>query len=77
VRLAEYANQLTAKSDPVILHTLAAAYAEAGRFDEALMAARRGMSLAKKNGNTALFNALRDELPLYELGLPYHQAAVR
>ena len=76
VKLAEHANQLSSKSDPVILHTLAAAYAEAGRFDDALVVARRGMSLANKNGNEAVFDALRDELPLYELGLPYHQPAV-
>ena len=64
------------RADPVILHTLAAAYAEAGRFDDALVTARRGMKLANQNGKTAVYDALRDELPLYELGLPYHQATV-
>src|SRR5439155_686755 len=55
------------------LHTLAAAYAEAGRFDEALQTARRAMKLASQAGNNAVYNAIRDELPLYELGLPYHE----
>ncbi|MEY2491960.1 MAG: protein O-mannosyl-transferase, partial [Verrucomicrobiota bacterium] len=77
VQLAERANQMTPDADPVILHTLAAAYAEAGRFDDAVITARRGMGEANKNGNNAVYNALRDELQLYELGLPYHQAAVR
>jgi hypothetical protein len=77
VQLAERANQMTPDADPAILHTLAAAYAEAGRFDDALIAARRGMTAANKAGNNAVYNALRDELPLYELGLPYHQAAIR
>ncbi|HEY2103431.1 MAG TPA: tetratricopeptide repeat protein [Chthoniobacterales bacterium] len=76
VQLAERANQMASNPDPVILHTLAAAYAEAGRFDEALITARRGMREANKDGNSAVYDALRDELPLYELGLPYHQAAV-
>jgi len=76
VGLAERANEITLHADPIILHTLAAAYAEAGRFEDALVAARRGMKLANQNGKTAVYDALRDELPLYELGLPYHQATV-
>ena len=77
VELAERANESTLRADPVILHTLAAAYAEAGRFDDALVTTRRAMNLAKQDGKTAVYDALRDELPLYELGLPYHQATVQ
>jgi tetratricopeptide (TPR) repeat protein len=73
VQLAERANALAGNNDPTILHTLAAAYAEAGRFDEALQTARRAMKLASRADNIAVYNAIRDELPLYELGLPYHQ----
>ena len=75
VRLAERANALTGNNNPAILHTLAAAYAEAGRFDEAMQTARRAMKLASRADNNAVYNAIRDELPLYELGLPYHQTA--
>jgi len=75
VLLAERANALAGNNDPTILHTLAAAYAEAGRFDEALQTARRAMKLASQVDNNAVYNAIRDELPLYELGLPYHQTA--
>jgi len=75
VQLAERANALAGNNDPTILHTLAAAYAEAGRFDEALQTARRAMKLASRADNNAVYNAIRDELPLYELGLPYHETA--
>jgi len=73
VQLAERANALAGNNNAAILHTLAAAYAEAGRFDEALQTARRAMKLASQTANNAVYNAIRDELPLYELGLPYHQ----
>jgi len=75
VLLAERANALASNNDPTILHTLAAAYAEARRFDEALQTARRAMKLASRADNNAVYNAIRDELPLYELGLPYHETA--
>ena len=75
VLLAERANALAGNNDPTILHTLAAAYAEARRFDEALQTARRAMKLASRADNNAVYNAIRDELPLYELGLPYHETA--
>lgn len=73
VQLAERAIALAGNNDLTILHTLAAAYAEAGRFDEALQTARRAMKLASRADNNAVYNAIRDELPLYELGLPYHE----
>ncbi len=46
VPLAEKACQLTGRQQPALLVTLAAAYAEAGRFDEAVAAARQGQALA-------------------------------
>ena len=75
VQLAERATALAGNNNAAILHTLAAAYAEAGRFDEALQTARRAMKLASQVDNNAVYNAIRDELPLYELGLPYHETA--
>jgi hypothetical protein len=35
------------------------------------------MRLASQADNKAVYNAIRDELPLYELGLPYHETAKR
>ncbi len=43
VRWAEKACQLTQSKNPQLLDTLSAAYAEAGRFDEAIAAARRAL----------------------------------
>ena len=46
VRLAERACELTGRKDLVKLKTLAAAYAEAGRFSEAVATAQSGVGIA-------------------------------
>ena len=46
VELAQRANQLSGGQDAMILRTLAAAYAEAGRFAEAITTAQRALELA-------------------------------
>jgi Flp pilus assembly protein TadD len=51
------------------------AYAEAGRFVEARKTAEQALQAAEIQGNSTLSNALRDEISLYELGLPYHKEA--
>ncbi len=71
-RLAERANQLTGGKNPVILCTLAAAYAEAGRFPEAIETAQRAIQLAEAQSNTALAGALQSQLKLYQAGIPFH-----
>ena len=58
-----------------LVRILAAAYAETGRFVEAKRTAEQALQAAEVQGNSALSNALRDELALYELGLPYHKQA--
>ena len=73
VELAQRANQLTGDGNPVVLGTLAAAYAEAGRFPEAVATAQRALQLAGTQSNTALADALRSQLKLYQAGLPFHQ----
>jgi protein O-mannosyl-transferase len=75
VALAEHADSESSRSEnhPLVLRILAAAYAEAGRFDEAKKTAQQALQAAKIQGNSTLSNALRDEIALYELGLPYHK----
>ena len=73
IELAKQAVQLSGGKDANYLRTLAAAYAEAGRFAEAAETARRALQAAQTQGNSTLSNALRDEIALYELGLPYHK----
>jgi tetratricopeptide (TPR) repeat protein len=74
VALARQANTLTGGEDPVVLHTLAAALAEAGRFSEAVETARRALQLAGAQSNTRLAGSLRMEMKLYQTGSPFHIA---
>jgi len=72
VGLAEQANQLTGGKNPVVLCTLAAAYAEAGRFPKAIETVQHAMQLAEAQSNTALAEALQSQLKLYQVGIPFH-----
>src|SRR5215472_12259748 len=73
VELANEAVRLSNGKDPNYLRTLAAACAESGLFVEAEQNARRAFQGAELLDNRSLLNALRDEIALYELGLPYHR----
>ncbi len=71
VELAESARNLGSRPDPIIEATLAAAYAEAGRFSDALATAGAALQLAKNNGQTSLAQLLQKEVELYQIGLPF------
>jgi Flp pilus assembly protein TadD len=71
VELARRANQLSGGGNPALLRTLAAAYAESGRFTEAAETARRALQLAATQTNTVLMDALQGQIKLYEAGLPF------
>jgi len=70
MELARQANLLTGGENPVILHTLAAACAEAGRFSEAVETAQHALRLAEAHSNTVLAGALQSELKLYQTNSP-------
>ena len=70
VALAGQANQFSKGKDPLILRTLAAAYAETGRFPEAVMTAKRALALALAQSNPGLTNALQTEIGLYQTNSP-------
>jgi tetratricopeptide (TPR) repeat protein len=70
VALAEQAKQLTAGGNPMVLHTLAAAYAEAGRYGEAATTARRALELAVAQTNGDLTAKMPKEIKLYEADTP-------
>ncbi|HJX25083.1 MAG TPA: tetratricopeptide repeat protein, partial [Chthoniobacterales bacterium] len=74
IELARQADQLSGGKNPIILHTLAAAYAESGRFSQAVETAQDALKLAVIEGNTALAEALRQVIGLYQAGKPYHKA---
>ncbi len=71
VELAQRAVRLSNAREPAILGTLAAAYAEAGRFPEAVKTAEQALALATSQNNMALADALRVRIKLYQAGLPY------
>jgi tetratricopeptide (TPR) repeat protein len=73
VELSERAGKLTSQRDPVILDTLAAAYAEAGRFDDALRTARAALELAR--GDSGLAGSISARLALYEAHTPVRERA--
>jgi tetratricopeptide (TPR) repeat protein len=68
--LALRANELTGGTSPVVLGTLGAAYAEEGRFSEAVETVKRAIPLAEGQGNITLTSTLRKHLELYEAGKP-------
>jgi tetratricopeptide (TPR) repeat protein len=62
VALGEHAVELTAGREPAPLATLAAAYAETGRFDKAVELENRATELATQQGNAPLAATLRSRL---------------
>jgi tetratricopeptide (TPR) repeat protein len=68
VTLAERAVNLSGGTDPAILDTLAAAYAEAGRFPEAAKTARQALALATKQNKQPLAESLKARITSYESG---------
>jgi tetratricopeptide (TPR) repeat protein len=73
VVLAEQAVQLSGGRDPNYLRTLAAAYAETGRFSEAIEAARQGMEIATIQGDFRLANLLQGDIALYREHVPIRE----
>lgn len=73
VELARQAVQLSNGLSPQILDTLAAAYAEAGQFPEAIQTARRALELAVAQSNKPLADVIQTQLKLFETGSPYHE----
>jgi len=74
VALAQNADQLSGDTDPQVLRTLAAAYAEAGRFPDAVLTAKKALALADSQSNTILINYLQEEIGLYEKNSPCRSA---
>ncbi len=65
VQLAETAVEATQGSDPNILDTLAAAYAEANRFGDAIAAQERAIALAGTRGMGGLVAEMQTRLSMY------------
>lgn len=68
VELAEHADSLTSRKNQVVAATLAAAYAEASRFPEAVRTAERAMQLAASEGKETRALSIREQLETYKSG---------
>lgn len=73
VRHAEHACHLTAYKQTTFISTLAAAYAEAGRFSEAVTTAEMAVKLQTANGERRMAEINNQLLPLYRHHQPFHE----
>ena len=73
VRLAERACELTHYQQAIYMSTLGAAYAEAGRFGEAIKTAERAANLAASQGKEEVAEKDRLLLQFYRANRAYHQ----
>jgi Flp pilus assembly protein TadD len=71
VELAERACQATGHKVPELMDTLAAAYAEAGRFSQAVATAEKSLSLIQPD-QESVAERIRQRLERYQAGKPYH-----
>ncbi len=71
LKLAERAVQLSQGRNPVYLDTLAMAYAEVGRFPEAIATAHKALDLAAQQPRGRFVEALTTRIKLYESQQPY------
>jgi tetratricopeptide (TPR) repeat protein len=73
VRHAQRAVQLTDGKDWRLLDTLAAAYAESGRFADAVATIERAISAARATSESQAVDFLASRLPLYRSGQPLRE----
>jgi tetratricopeptide (TPR) repeat protein/mono/diheme cytochrome c family protein len=71
IQLAERAAALMNRRDVTVLDTLAAAYAAAGRYAEAVDTERTALEIVEKAGATSAAEPIRERLDLYRQKRPY------
>ena len=70
IALAGQAQPVFQEKNPLILRTLAAAYAEKGQFSDALAAAKESLALAISQSDPRLASTLQKEIELYQANSP-------
>jgi tetratricopeptide (TPR) repeat protein len=73
VELAQHACELTGHKNPGFIDTLAAAYAAADNFPEAVKTAEKAIKSAEDANEKDLAKEIQKRLELYKAGQPYHQ----
>jgi len=76
VELGEKALRISGGKIPMIYKVLAAAYAENGRFADAMETAQRGAKLATSQGNSPLAAELESNIALYQSGRPLRDPSI-
>jgi tetratricopeptide (TPR) repeat protein len=71
IQLAERAASLTNRRDVTVLDALAASYAAAGRFDEAVATERLALEFVEPTGATGVADQIRLRLDLYRRRQPF------
>ena len=71
------AGDLTGNSDPRLLRTLGAVYAENGRFSEAILIAQQAAALAAARGDGDLAGVLRQDAALYRTRTPLREPVAK
>jgi tetratricopeptide (TPR) repeat protein len=75
VALALRADELSGGQNPVVIGTLAAGYAEAGKFSDAVAAGKRACQAALARTNSVLAELLEKRLGFYQAGLPWRDTS--
>ena len=70
VEFAQQAVRLSDSRDPKFIRTLAAAYAESGRFAEAVTTAKQAVMIATMQGKSGLAHVLDEDVRLYRANIP-------
>src|SRR5207237_10543562 len=70
VQLASEALRISGNRIPILFRTLAAAYAESGRFSEAIQTAQQGIELANSQRNFKLAAELQGHTAFYQAQRP-------
>lgn len=77
VELAENASKLPRGQDPIVLRTLAAAYAESGDFSRAIEIAQRAADSARSGQNPSLAQTIDNEIAEYREGKAHREVPRR
>ena len=75
VELAQQAVSLSGGREPLFFRTLAAAYAETGRFSNAIAVIQQGVALARVQGKTSLADLLEGDVLLYRQQVPLRRTS--
>jgi Flp pilus assembly protein TadD len=71
LNLARHANEVSGDQNPVVLHTLAAAWAESGHFPEAQKTIQRAIALARDQGRQDWAEQWQAQLKCYNANQPW------